>query len=440
MEKYSLDGIWELSLLGEPVLGLTGDPIEASVPGTVCGAYLEKGLIPDPFYRENELTLMPLWEKDFQYEKRFAVEEAQLQHDRLLLVFEGIDTLGDIYLNDRLLKKTDNMHLRHELDVTELVQAGENSLRVVLHSPVRYIRGENEKIFTGGSLEAMAGYPHLRKAHCMFGWDWGIRLPDSGIFRSVYLLGMDLARINEVYVEQEHRLNRSKAESVLLRFRTACEELKKDACRLEITVTAPDGQILTQQEDGSILVTDPKLWWPNGYGDQPLYTVCAKLTAKEDGRLLDIWERRIGLRTVTVNTEPDEWGRKFAHRVNGLDIFAMGADYIPEDNLLGRINKERTRRLLTDCVDAHHNCIRIWGGGYYPDDYFYDICDELGLLVWQDFMFACSSYELDDAFDKNIREEITRIALAQPRHVVVPYPNLPKRVYPMNVVNEVSQQ
>ena len=400
--KYSLNGEWQLKILGENSCHIPQEFIAAQVPGTVMGAYLEKGMIPDPFYRENELAVLPLFDNDFVYEKEFVLTQEQLSYDRLLLVFEGIDTLADIWLNDCFLGCTENMHLRYEYDVLACAKQGENVLRVTLHSPVKYIREENEKVYTGGVAEAMEGYPHLRKAHCMFGWDWGPRLPDAGIFREVALLGINEAGIRDVYVMQEHKEDR-----VLLRFQTDFETLhgEENEFRVHALVTAPDGAVYEQAPDGTICIDNPELWWPNGYGEQPLYTVQVRLLNAQGG-LTDCWERRIGLRTMTMDTKPDEWGRKFAHCINGLDIFAMGADYIPEDSFLGRCNRERTRQLLTDCVAAHHNCIRVWGGGYYPDDYFYDLCDELGLIVWQDFMFACSSYELDEAFDRNIREEI----------------------------------
>lgn len=426
MKKYSLDGKWQLKILGENVYHIPQEYVECRVPGTVFGTYIENGSMPDPYYRENELDAVQLADNDFEYRKLFFLEEYQLDTDRLLLVFDGIDTLSDVYLNGQLLGSTCNMHTRYEFDVLGIIKTGENELKVVIHSPVQYIRRENEKVYTGGSGDAMEGYPHLRKSHCMFGWDWGLRLPDSGIFRSVYLLGIRSARLGDVRIEQIHRDGRVYLNAVAeaedasgrkVRLCTVPDNSDGDAgdyrdclgCRF--TVTTPAGEVYAASDGGEICIENPQLWWPNSYGDQPLYTVLVELIARGAAgseELLDQWERRIGLRTVTVETTPDQWGRRFAHQVNGLNIFAMGADYIPEDALLGRIDEQRTRRLLEDCVAAHHNCIRVWGGGYYPDDYFYDICDELGLLVWQDFMFACSSYELDEAFDLNIREEITQ--------------------------------
>lgn len=424
MEKYSLNGEWQLKIIGENVYQIPEMFVSATVPGTVFGTYLEKNMMPDPFYRDNELDATKLAENDFEYVKTFAVTKEQLACDRLLLVFEGIDTLADVYLNDELVKSTCNMHIRHEIDVLKRLRVGENVLRVVLHSPVKYIREENEKVYTGGSHECMEGYPHLRKTHCMFGWDWGPRLPDAGIYRPVYLCGINKARLKDVYVRQTHGDNRvvlnldtwvELADKILLDVKTTGEMTVSATgmpvdgdVKLHVEVTAPDGSIFIPDGNGCVVIENPLLWWPRGYGAQPLYEVKVELFSG-DGTLLDTWKKSIGLRTMTVNTAKDEWGEKFAHQVNGLDIFAMGADYIPEDALFGRIHEARTRKLLEDAVSANYNSIRIWGGGYYLDDYFYDICDELGLLVWQDFMFACSSYEMDEAFERTVREELTQV-------------------------------
>ncbi len=406
MQKYTLNGEWNFKIIGRDADLLPEDGIEAQIPGSVYSALLAKELIPDPYYRDNELKLLPLMENDFSFERNFVPEEALFSCDKVVLRFDGIDTLADIYLNGTHLGSACNMHRIWEFDILPLLRKEENSLKVVLHSPTLYIKEENKKVYTGGSTDAMEGFPHLRKAHCMFGWDWGPRLPDAGIFREVSLLGIRQGRIDSVYITQQHA-----PDLVTLDLDIALELLNiTDVIRLEVEVTSPSGQILkkefsSDEEYCFVEIEDPMLWYPRGYGSQPLYQV--KVTAcSAGGDVLDVWERRVGLRTCTVNMEPDEWGRRFAHEINGILIFAMGADYIPEDNLLSRTSKERTEKLLKDAVAANHNCIRVWGGGYYPDDWFYDICDELGLLVWQDFMFACASYELDDAFEENITQEI----------------------------------
>ncbi len=425
MKEISLDGNWSLKVLGENVYGIGEEEIPAKVPGSVYGTLMEEGKIPDVYYRDNELQATRLMENDFEYIRSFWVEEDKENADVVLLRFDGIDTLADIYVNGRQIGTAYNMHRTWEFDVSDVLQGGENTLRVTLHSPIRYIREENEKIYTGGSADAMEGFPHLRKAHCMFGWDWGPRLPDAGIFRSVRLLFVKTARIEQVYITQYHEENKVTLDfdTTIALFpqefygapdksdRTAALEDNGDlgtaehmAGRLKVKVYSPEGREYLPDEEEKVVIENPRLWWPNGYGEQPLYLAQAVLYDGQ-GEELDRWERRIGLRSVTLNTEKDEWGNCFAHEVNGIRIFAMGADYIPEDNIFSRITKERTRKLLEDCVAANHNSIRVWGGGYYPDDYFFDICDELGLLVWQDFMYACASYELDDAFEENIRQE-----------------------------------
>ena len=433
MKKLDLCGNWRMKILGENVYHIPEEWMEARVPGSVYGTLLELGKMPDPYYRENELEATELMENDFVYEKDVEITGEMLKYDGVMLRFEGIDTLGEVYLGEQLLGHVENMHRIWEYDIRQLAQVGTNTIRVVLHSPIKYIKEENDKVFTGGSNEAMAGYPHLRKAHCMYGWDWGPRLPDAGIFRGVSLQLIDSARLDSVYVVQHHEgphmreicFEESRVQEPLMvpepQMVDGRLQVQVDRVQLElqvdlevfredeelsavVTVTGPDGTVYGQSPDGTITIVKPQLWWPNGYGEQPLYGVKALLLGS-DGRILDVWERQIGLRTITMDIQADRWGNQFAHQVNGVDIFAMGADYIPEDNLLSRVTRERTAKLLEDAALAGHNSIRVWGGGYYPDDFFYDACDKLGLIVWQDFMYACSSYELNEAFEENIRVE-----------------------------------
>lgn len=463
MNKMTLSGDnWRMRIVGEQdVFGVNGKVLSAKIPGSVYGNLLEQGFMPDPYDGMNELTALPLMENDFVFETDFALTEEQLAADYLLLRFDGIDTLADIYLNDILLGHADNMHRVWEFAMEKAAKAGQNTLRVEIASPTRFIEEENKKVFTGGSTDAMRGFPHLRKAHCMFGWDWGPRLPDAGIFREVSVFSGKSARIEQVYITQNWSAavqrenagnsqmsasgtavdsvninqNIGPADSVDITFDITCRIFGGpgdygDTNELRTALYDPDGMLVTEKssisgtlyvaeeqaeraekagcaddEWDTITVRNPRRWWPNGFGEQPLYRAEVTLL-DEAGNELDRWSRRIGLRTLTVNTEKDQWGECFAHEVNGVKIFAMGADYIPEDNIFSRITPERTRRLLEDAAAANHNCIRVWGGGYYPDDWFFDICDELGLIVWQDFMFACASYELDDDFEQNISAEI----------------------------------
>lgn len=390
MQKLLLNGTWTLEIPGSG-FGM----VSASVPGSVYHDLLNAQLIPDPFYRDNEMDALKLMDNNFHYSRAFHVTEDLLDCDALLLRCEGLDTIAEIYINGTAAGSADNMHRIWEYDVRKLLRPGENTISIHFASPTKYIKEAYSRSVADGSSDAMVGFPHIRKAHCMYGWDWGPRLPDAGIWRDISIIGVETARIRDVHVLQHHN-----AGKVTLEVNTHVTEIAGSA-PISVQVTAPCGKTWTAEGEKAVIeIDEPQLWWPAGYGEQPLYTVSVAL-----GSDLDLWERRIGLRTMTVSRRKDEWGESFSHCVNGLDIFAMGADYIPEDNLLPRVNPERTRRLLEDARAANMNCIRIWGGGYYPDDFFYDICDELGLLVWQDFMFACAVYDLTEAFEENITAE-----------------------------------
>lgn len=392
---------WQMGRVGE-----AAQP--AVVPGSVYTDLLRNGNMEDPFWKDNEDHALSLMEADYEYEVYFDPERELMKQDRILLHFDGLDTIADIWLNGEQIGEAYNMHRVWEYDVTCRLKEEKNQLRVVLRSPLRYIREEFAKCRTMGSEDAMDGFVHIRKAHCMFGWDWGAHLPDAGIFRPVSLIGVTKARIDSVYIRQEHRDTDVTLHVQVLRntgeIGAAGEDAAEEEFGYDVEIMSPDGILLRYPGSPSeIRIASPKLWWPNGYGEQPLYTV--KVTLYADGEPADVWERRIGLRTMAMRIEKDEWGESFAHEINGVAVFAMGADYIPEDHLLGRVTPETTRKLLEQCAAANHNAIRVWGGGYYPEDWFYDICDELGLIVWQDFMFACAVYELTPQFKANIRQE-----------------------------------
>ncbi len=393
MIKQILDKNWRLRCQGEP-------DWPAVVPGTVYTDLLRNGRMEDPFWKDNEIRALPLMENDYEYEVCFDPDRKLLSQEQIFLHFDGLDTIADIYMNQEWIGKAYNMHRVWEFDVTDLLREKDNVLRVVLHSPLRFIREEFAKCRTLGSEDAWDGFVHIRKAHCMFGWDWGAHLPDAGIFRPVWLFGVKKARLDSVYLRQEHEDG-----SVVLHFEVTAKHFSVvEDSAYTVEIEEPDGTARKYPKSPKeILIEHPKLWWPRGLGSQPLYTV--KVTLYADGESVDVWERRIGLRTMTMRIEKDEWGECFAHEVNGVAIFAMGADYIPEDHLLGRVTPETTRKLLMQCAAANYNAIRVWGGGYYPEDWFYDICDELGLIVWQDFMFACAVYELTPEFKENIRRE-----------------------------------
>lgn len=388
--------------------------MEAAVPGSVYNDLLSNGVMEDPYYRDNEMQALKLMDSDYEYVTCFGAEDAMLSCDEIFLHFDGIDTLADIYVNGEPIACTDNMHRIWEFPVKAYLKPQDNELKLIFHSPTKYIKEQYQERKIEGSQDAMEGFPMLRKAHCMFGWDWGPRLPDAGIWRDVWLLGVNDARFESVYVTQKHHngsvdLNfqvdiKKLASKHTSRFGTDADETVKEGYSYQVTVTGPNGrEVKRDNSPKEITIENPQLWWPNGYGGQPLYTVKTELL--RDGVVLDTWEKRIGLRTMTMHIEEDQYGKSFAHEVNGVQIFAMGADYIPEDNILSRVTAERTYDLLKQCKDANFNTIRVWGGGNYPYDAFWDACDELGLIVWEDFMFACAVYDLTDEFEDSIRHE-----------------------------------
>lgn len=397
-EQVNLGGAWRMRKADSQTWH------SAHVPGSVYADLMADGTMPDPFWRENELDAFERMKKDYVYQRTFTVSEAQLAHAHVELVCEGLDTLAHVSLNGREIAFADSMHITWVWDVKEQLHAGENTLEIRFDSPILYCAKKAEEAPGWESSDATPGFRHLRKAHCMFGWDWGPRLPDAGIWRPIFLRTWDTARLENALMLQAHH---DGVVDVTIRPEIAGES----AWSAEIT--APDGEVIiipeTTVAEQVITIEHPQLWWPNGLGKQPLYRVTVRL-ATGDTR---VW--RIGLRTMTVSREKDEWGEEFCHVVNGMKVFAMGADYIPEDNILARVTPERTRRLLEDCKAANFNAIRVWGGGYYPDDAFYDICDELGLIVWQDLMYACAFYDLTPDFERSIRVE-THQNVARLRH------------------------
>ena len=440
MKQQILSSGWMLTIPEDNVYHIGPDPIPATIPGSVYSCLLENKLMPDPYWRDNELDALKLMENDFLFTEHFVPEKEVLSSDRVILKFDGIDTIADITLNGTFLGHTENMHRSFEFDVKELLKEGENELTVKFFSPLKFCAASHEKIKNMESTDAVPGYPQLRKAHCMFGWDWGPRLPDAGFYRPIRLLGVKKARLSDdIRVMQEHEIEETGVhgnvvKKVKLAATAVTDPVHAEGVHAEITLTDPDGRTTCFAADekeekclgGKLTVENPKLWWPNGYGGQDLYTVTVRLIDDATGEELDQTQKRIGLRTVTVDTSPfpeeerdphigpqvredRKEGRHFDFVVNGLRIFAMGGDYIPEDNILQRVTRNRTEILIRDAAEAHYNCIRIWGGGYYLDDFFYDLCDEYGLLLWQDFMFACASYELTEDFEENLKAEFTEV-------------------------------
>ena len=388
--------IREWMLTYENFTGLNG-----TVPCSLYSILYENHMIEDPFYGLNEYKARELCEKGCTFTAVFDVEEEMLHNEKLLLRFEGVDTLAEIYINGKWIGSTKNMHRIWEFDVKDHLVQGSNAIEVQIHSPMQAAREAASKYpLWGVTHTTVDGYQHIRKAHYMYGWDWGPQLPDMGIFRDVQLIGYRTARILDVWVRQTH-LSDGKVRLHIIPEIDALAPVD-----VHTIVLSPDGERIvdTFKSSPDILIEHPQLWWPNGWGSQPLYTVTVEVVDK-DALCCDSKSIRVGLRTLTVSTAADSYGNEFCFVVNGHKLFAMGADYIPEDNFLSRVTKQRTNDLLNDCIRANYNCIRVWGGGYYPDDWFFDLCDELGLIVWQDFMFACATYRMSASFEANLIPE-----------------------------------
>lgn len=405
MQTYTLNGTWQLSA-GHRSL----ESVDMQIPGTVLSGLLAAGKIKDPFYRTNEDATRALFWKDYVFTRTFDVDEELLAQQHIVLVCEGLDTLAEISINGTFLAKTDNMHRTWKFQAKKLLHPGKNEIQIVFRSVLRFIEDypyEAHKKINYIPCGSMKGNQLLRKAHSMFGWDWGPQTIDAGIFRDIYLQGYSHARIEDIRIHQQHAKNVSVQTSITLSEsipgQKLCVELSEDGAdkplQTKLCKTNADGVAAVD-----FVIENPKLWWPNDYGDQPLYIVMTTLL-DEDGTSLESITRRIGLRTLTISQEKDEWGNEFAFCVNGVKIFTRGGNYIPDDCLYTRITEKKLDYILESCRRAHFNCVRVWGGGYYPSDAFYDLCDEKGLIVWQDLMYACNVYDVTDAFAENCRQE-----------------------------------
>jgi beta-mannosidase len=408
MNTLSLDGKWDFRKITNP------DWLEGNVPGSILADLYGLNLIEEPYNKNNEQNLYDLFNDEYEYRKRFTVSEVDLNNSEAVLQFAGIDTLSTILINGSVVGTTSNMHRTYEFKVKKHLKIGRNEIVVKIQSPTKYINEKQKQQPLYGIPMAIPGYTHLRKGHYMFGWDWGPKLPDCGIWRSVTLFFISDARWLDIQVKQYHEDS-----YVGLCTELSIEKYSVENAQAIIILITPDGKklekkkLINQTTNIELRIDDPKLWWPNGYGEQPLYQLECILESV-DQVILDKKILFIGLRKISVNTTPDQWGKNFAFCINGTEIFAMGADYIPEDNILSWSDNHRTDKLIKDCVKANFNMIRVWGGGIYPDNNFYELCDKYGLIVWQDLMFACGVYDLEDSnFINNalleIKDNIKRI-------------------------------
>ncbi|MFA6960465.1 MAG: glycoside hydrolase family 2 protein [Opitutaceae bacterium] len=384
--------------------------LPAKVPGCVHTDLLANGKISDPFYGTNELELQWIGHRDWEYSATFSVPGETLAEDHVELVAEGLDTLATIYLNDRRIGSSENMFIARRIDIRRHLKKTGNQLRIVFKSAEHYVKSARPNHNPRDINDPVGRCTVLRKEQCQFGWDWGPRFVTAGIWRALRIESWSVNRLDFVRIDQRHSANQDSVRlTVSPRFATSqparCTAILSldghEACRSESLVD-------TDNKTLSLIVDAPRLWWPAGQGLQPLYDLELIAIDSETGAEIGRRTQRIGLRTIELDRHADQWGESFQFVVNGRPVFAKGANWIPSHTFVAGLERSHYERDLRAAAEAHMNMIRVWGGGIYEHESFYDLCDELGLMVWQDFMFACTLYPHDDAFLDSVREEATQ--------------------------------
>lgn len=394
----SLNGAWLFRELG------TEKWLDAKVPGCNYLDLIDNKVIPDPFIGTAEKETAFVADNDYEYKKVFEITAQELNSDEIYLNCKMLDTVCDIYINGEKVTSCDNCFIGYAFSVKSYLKKGENEISVIFHSPKKYVEEIYKKESAPPNSNGQNGIVHIRKPQSHFGWDWGPVLTPSGISGDIELEFVKSAKIKELTVKQIHNDGK-----VIVKADAELEIYSKNSPDCVITVTCPDGSTLTENgTSAEFLIENPELWWTyelSGKDVQPLYTVKAEILSGKE--LLYKKSKRIGLRTIILNQEKDEWGKNFQFILNGVPIFAKGSNFIPPDSFITRFDSERQKKLLNAVRFSNMNILRIWGGGYYGSDEFYDACDEIGILIWQDFQFACQAYPFfKESFLENVKKEI----------------------------------
>jgi beta-mannosidase len=396
ISTVDLAGAWGLSSPG------TEHDLPMRVPGDVHSALQAAGIIPDPYFARNEEAVQWVAKRDWVIERNFDLTEAG---GDWYLDIDYLDTVATVFVNDIAVLEADNCFRRYRPDVSNALNVGENTIRIVLHSSITAGAERQAKQpfyipYHAGNSPIPNGNM-LRKPQCHFGWDWNIAIAPLGLYGTIALKRLETARIEHVAARQIHNRDGSVDVRVSATFYAKAQgivpvffSLGEERVRLDFGVGAGERTVTHVFH-----IEEPKLWWPAGSGKQALYGITVDTPS-------ETVTRQIGLRTVELTTDKDEAGSRFAFRVNGREIFCRGANWIPADSLFSRSSPEKTEDLLQSAADANMNMIRVWGGGFYEHDWFYEICDRLGLMVWQDFMFACNLYPSTGDFLDNVVAEV----------------------------------
>ncbi len=411
MKHVDLCGAWRIRSL-DNVFDLPG-----TVPGTFfhdlekSGHWGER----DVFYRENNRLCVELANRDFSYSRSFNLPGDFFEENvRFFLEADGLDTLTEIFVNGEPIAKTENMFRRYAFDVSHVLKRGENQIEIIFRNSVAEISNRFKKRPLWNDDNTLNGANQLRKNHCSYGWDWGPVIPDLGVWRSIQIAAYKNGKIKDLHIRQQHE----KDGSCTISINAEAESWGGAIPKFRAQVKHPSGELSSIETDASqnatIKIQNPERWWPRGYGEQFLYEVTCELFFEDE--LADAKTQKIGLRTLRLERKQDEFGESFHFVVNGVPVFARGANYIPEDVYLARADRSFTERLVRDATLANYNCLRVWGGGVYPSNDFFDLCDQYGVIVWQDLMYACGVYDIHNPeFYANIKAE-TEDVLRRIRH------------------------
>ncbi len=409
--KKEINTGWEFSEAGK------NDWKSAKVPGCIHTDLLEHKIIEDPFYRLNEHNVQWIDKMDWEYKTTFNVGSDIVDQEYVVLDLKGLDTYADVYLNGTQILKADNMFREWRVDCKDLLKEGDNDLRIYFHSPIMtglkiydsypYVvqSSPNDLAKIGKVPGEKWVSPYVRKAPFQFGWDWGPRLVTSGVWKPVILEAWSAARIAGVHT----------------RIKNLTEKKAGITTELEVESSAPQNAKVKILADGNVMyesdvaliqgrnditveyfIDDPKLWWPNGLGEQDMYKITAEI---ETDKGKDRYSHNLGLRTVELVRDSDDIGVSFYFKVNGHPVFMKGANVIPNDVFLDRVTPEKYEHIISSAAKSNFNMLRVWGGGIYEKDIFYDLCDKYGILLWHDFMFACNMYPSDEKFLESVRHE-----------------------------------
>jgi beta-mannosidase len=426
IEKLSLNGQWQLKN-GDKDLDLP-----AEVPGTVFETLLKENLIEDPFYGINEKDMDWVFNSEWEYCYEFDAPNKIFSKHCQFLYFYGLDTVADIYLNQELLASVNNMHRTYKFPVKSLLKETKNLLQIKFKSPVKEAMKEAIEfgVKLANGMANTVGVPFIRKAQYSYGWDWGPSLPDIGIWRPVEIIAYDSVQLSSVYINQEFQFSHNPSGisleelpslkildvnlnvSIELESELKNSELSEYSVQLKI-VDPQNSEIIIEKSKISlenlsfqINLKDPKLWWTHDLGDQPLYQMEISILSSTNSDIIDSNVEIFGIRDIQLIRNKDRWGECFYFRLNGIPVFMKGANWIPIDNFIPRGKKLNLyEQNLLFAKEANMNMMRVWGGGIYEEDLFYDLCDKMGILVWQDFLFACSVYPPIDEFNKNVKLE-----------------------------------